>query len=262
MIQSCKRNAFTLIELLVVIAIIAILAAILFPVFAQAKEAAKKTQCLSNVKQLGTAQVLYMGDYDDSFAPPFCGPVPGPDYINDNMTWDRLIQPYLKNLQMLACPSDQYSPTVNTLKGKIKRSYTMPSNMGWRWWDSGPWGVTFGVNQSQVGFPSITVLFYERDNCNDGQWDWCAVGDGTNELAHRHSKMSNLGYVDSHAKAVRGDPANHKFAILPGYRCWPYPQNQSYDDPMNSRWSGNWHDIIPEHDGLDVTCGGTAGNWP
>lgn len=96
------KKAFTLIELLVVIAIIAILAAILFPVFAQAKEAAKKTQCLSNVKNLSTAAQLYGGDYDDTVLPEltcrqigtFC---PGGPSLTDNRMWTYVIQPYVKN---------------------------------------------------------------------------------------------------------------------------------------------------------------------
>jgi len=260
-----KDRAFTLIELLVVIAIIAILAAILFPVFAQAKAAAKKAQCISQSKQVGLAQMMYMNDADDTYCPPFCGPVPGPDYINDDLTWDRLLQPYIKNTGLISCPSDTVSPRIKTRDyGVVQRSYTMPSNMGWNWWDgSGPYGVTYGVNASKVAFPTITVVLYERDNCNDGQWDWCAVGDGTNELAHRHNKFSNLIYADGHVKGVfanrMADGTGN--AILPGYRCWPQ-FNSGYLPYMNSRWSGNWYDIIPEHDGLDVTCGGTNGNWP
>ncbi|MGV3616485.1 MAG: DUF1559 domain-containing protein [Fimbriimonas sp.] len=95
------KKAFTLIELLVVIAIIAILAAILFPVFAQAKEAAKKTQCLSNMKQIGTGMNLYLGDYDDT--------VPRSAYWDYSATsgwataaggmheWSQVILPYIKN---------------------------------------------------------------------------------------------------------------------------------------------------------------------
>jgi prepilin-type N-terminal cleavage/methylation domain-containing protein/prepilin-type processing-associated H-X9-DG protein len=85
------RKAFTLIELLVVIAIIAILAAILFPVFAQAKLAAKKTVSLSNVKNLGLAYQMYMGDVDDSF--------PQSEYGIDtrHVTWATAIYPYVKN---------------------------------------------------------------------------------------------------------------------------------------------------------------------
>jgi len=106
------RKAFTLIELLVVIAIIAILAAILFPVFAQAKEAAKQTSCLSETKQIAIAQLLYSNDADDMVIPSnTVNDVPGgspalatlTDQIN--YSWVNTIQPYLKNTSLLFCPS-------------------------------------------------------------------------------------------------------------------------------------------------------------
>ena len=95
-----KRKAFTLIELLVVIAIIAILAAILFPVFAQAKEAAKNTQLLSNVKQMGTAANIYSADYDDIFPVTMASHPTLP--IDD--PWQKLSQPYMKNNEMVLNP--------------------------------------------------------------------------------------------------------------------------------------------------------------
>ncbi|MBC8064756.1 MAG: prepilin-type N-terminal cleavage/methylation domain-containing protein [Chlorobia bacterium] len=93
-----RNRAFTLIELLVVIAIIAILAAILFPVFAQAKDAAKKTASLSNIKQVGLANIMYAGDYDDvvpiaiTYAPVY-------------QTWSKNTNPYRKNWQMMWSPA-------------------------------------------------------------------------------------------------------------------------------------------------------------
>lgn len=101
-----KQRGFTLIELLVVIAIIAILAAILFPVFAQAREAARKTTCVSNSKQMGTAISMYKTDYDDTFPMAYY-------YNNDNNSgngysqWSGLIQPYTKSWGMFICPSDK-----------------------------------------------------------------------------------------------------------------------------------------------------------
>jgi prepilin-type N-terminal cleavage/methylation domain-containing protein/prepilin-type processing-associated H-X9-DG protein len=102
------RRAFTLIELLVVIAIIAILAAILFPVFAQAKEAAKKTACLSNNREIGIGMIMYLTDNDDTY--------PGNDQLepsplnsdpgDSRMPYDMIISPYIKNFQIFACPDD------------------------------------------------------------------------------------------------------------------------------------------------------------
>src|ERR1043166_3580072 len=109
--RHISRRGFTLIELLVVIAIIAILAAILFPVFAQAREAARKTTCLSNLKQLGLGLMMYSQDYDEQATPWNLR------YNNKNqydqfgvsLCWDRLIMPYIKNNGVLACPSDSGS---------------------------------------------------------------------------------------------------------------------------------------------------------
>src|SRR5690349_23826516 len=95
-----KRNGFTLIELLVVIAIIAILAAILFPVFAQAREKARAASCLSNLKQIGLALMMYVQDYDELL------PVPFPNVKGDDpnsppvMPFENQIAPYIKNKQV------------------------------------------------------------------------------------------------------------------------------------------------------------------
>src|SRR5688572_30805158 len=104
------RRAFTLIELLVVIAIIAILAAILFPVFARAKEAAKKSSCLANSKEIGLSMMMYLADADDTY--------PQAYYYKNNtaatngssfggyVTWTVTLQPYIKSDRLFVCPSD------------------------------------------------------------------------------------------------------------------------------------------------------------
>ncbi|HVL37828.1 MAG TPA: prepilin-type N-terminal cleavage/methylation domain-containing protein [Fimbriimonadaceae bacterium] len=105
-----NKRAFTLIELLVVIAIIAILAAILFPVFGRAKEAAKKTQSIAQMRQLAATVMMYAGDYDDYFAPATLrtanpGDVP--------MIWTQLIEPYLKNRDLLVAPGSDGLPATD-----------------------------------------------------------------------------------------------------------------------------------------------------
>jgi prepilin-type N-terminal cleavage/methylation domain-containing protein/prepilin-type processing-associated H-X9-DG protein len=108
--MALKRRGFTLIELLVVIAIIAILAAILFPVFAQAREKARTISCLSNTKQIALAQIQYAGDYDDQIVPWQTLSCNGAvdrtkdDQVYANL-WIGLLQPYIKNQQIGFCPS-------------------------------------------------------------------------------------------------------------------------------------------------------------
>ena len=103
------KKAFTLIELLVVIAIIAILAAILFPVFAQAKAAAKKTQALAHAKQIGTAEQIYLTDNDDVYQPAYIYRLPnGPGALDASGInhWSGVLQPYVKNFDMFRSPED------------------------------------------------------------------------------------------------------------------------------------------------------------
>ena len=109
------KRAFTLIELLVVIAIIAILAAILFPVFARARENARKSSCQSNLKQIGLGLLQYNQDYDERF--PLTGgqatSATSPTAVTGSIGWSNQIQPYIKSVQILQCPSDTGAPSAN-----------------------------------------------------------------------------------------------------------------------------------------------------
>src|ERR687894_734491 len=110
---SCQPGGFTLIELLVVIAIIAILAAILFPVFAQAREKARQATCLSNCKQIGLASNMYVQDYDETF-PAHDWPsgegrhsLPDGRVFQGHLGWPLLFYPYIKSKGVFVCPSDE-----------------------------------------------------------------------------------------------------------------------------------------------------------
>ena len=104
-IRKRFANGFTLIELLVVIAIIAILAAILFPVFAQAREKARATSCMSNLKQQGTATYMYVQDYDETFPLALYFSNNGATPCTELLSYHEII-PYQKNADIEKCPSD------------------------------------------------------------------------------------------------------------------------------------------------------------
>jgi prepilin-type N-terminal cleavage/methylation domain-containing protein/prepilin-type processing-associated H-X9-DG protein len=119
--RSSRNNGFTLIELLVVIAIIAILAAILFPVFAQAREKARQTSCLSNLKQMGVGLMMYSQDYDEELPPAWIGGA-FPGYAR----WMDVVQPYVKNTQIFTCTSSNTTyapvPAGGTVNNVVERN--------------------------------------------------------------------------------------------------------------------------------------------
>jgi prepilin-type N-terminal cleavage/methylation domain-containing protein/prepilin-type processing-associated H-X9-DG protein len=181
-----RTRGFTLIELLVVIAIIAILAAILFPVFARAREKARQTSCLSNVKQLGAANLMYLSDSDETY----------PIGITANMVtpaasvMERL-DPYVKNRQVRLCPSDP-SGAVNYpalgLTGMDRYSYG---------WNRAVFGYVVTVmppavpplSEGDIRFPAESVAFYDGLTQGFGVY-----------TDHRHNEGANVAFLDGHGK--------------------------------------------------------------
>jgi len=209
-----RHNAFTLIELLVVIAIIAILAAILFPVFAQAREKARSISCLSNFKQLGTAFAMYLQDYDEMVLPryqacPSTGPAPFP---NAETLWDYTIQPYVKNTQIFICPSavnSHYTDTWAT-RGYLSEGYNQTIS-GWYIPTANGCGNMILPTLSQIQVPVKNVMFMDSvpGDLNLGYRGYLFGNTGINvpytttsagSLGVRHTMGDNLAFFDGHAK--------------------------------------------------------------
>ena len=190
-----RRHGFTLIELLVVIAIIAILAAILFPVFAKAREKARQTSCLSNLKQMTLAALMYVQDYDERF--PFEVWCNTGNPACPNNCWDRIITnfdglwyPYMKNKQMMICPS----------------------------WGNAPTDCSYGFNKhinrqnlAALTQPARHIFFadscgirwfpYSMGCCGGSAWNHrigqCPEAEGE---YGPHNEGANIAFVDGHAK--------------------------------------------------------------
>ena len=174
-----RRNGFTLIELLVVIAIIAILAAILFPVFSRAREKARLASCTSNLKQIGIAYHMYNQDYDETIV--FGGDALSGYKQTDWRYWyDGLLMPYVKNEQVFFCPSfrfHKYPSYMINFIGYDPKSKAIPasSNNG----NSGRNALKI-VREAQASRPSEIILTFENTNNDDFQngnstsrlWDW------------------------------------------------------------------------------------------
>ena len=198
-----RRRGFTLIELLVVIAIIAILAAILFPVFARAREKARQTSCLSNVKQIALAAMMYAQDYDDRLPPNY--------YTAGSMLWIGLFYPYNKSIQIYLCPSA-----------------STPDPSGWGTaktsWDWGGWWGSYAFNGNYYGQPmalaqDVANTYLLGDACWIDSWpvpasepyppgsgwtDQTGANTGMGRITiDRHNGGVNVAFMDGHSKWVK-----------------------------------------------------------
>jgi prepilin-type N-terminal cleavage/methylation domain-containing protein/prepilin-type processing-associated H-X9-DG protein len=199
------RKGFTLIELLVVIAIIAILAAILFPVFARAREKARQTSCLSNMKQIGLAWHMYAQDYDERCCPAWISTT-GPDWgsWNDGANWPWLLQPYVKNYQVFNCPSAPAG--VSNWQGQQRYSrggcsYAQNPTLGYYHKNGPPPGGphTDPLKLARIEKPAETPVHGDTAQTGNPFW-WHSVSKYVPE--ERHNNQINVSFCDGHAKTL------------------------------------------------------------
>jgi prepilin-type N-terminal cleavage/methylation domain-containing protein/prepilin-type processing-associated H-X9-DG protein len=221
--KKSYRKGFTLIELLVVIAIIAILAAILFPVFARARENARRASCQSNLKQIGLGILQYTQDYDELMVTSMRRGATGTGFI-----WANMVQPYVKSKQLFQCPSDTKTAEANPgywqdgppATERLHTSYLYNTDIG------GIFGSP-GVSQAAIQNVATTVMVFDGGSIPVGSnplvwaqkdgpfvtkpWvdtDVTTGGGSDSDFGGphpRHLETAAVLFVDGHVKSLRAD---------------------------------------------------------
>jgi prepilin-type N-terminal cleavage/methylation domain-containing protein/prepilin-type processing-associated H-X9-DG protein len=233
-----RIRAFTLIELLVVIAIISILAAILFPVFARARENARRASCMSNLKQIGLGVLMYTQDYDENYPITFTS--------TPSAVWYTMLFPYVKSTQLFRCPSDSNTTTAKNSSVAGQGSFVVSYAYNYKYGVSGT-----PTSLSAIASPSTAVIMSDGGAQVDADGRVSASSSLTTKAAGarfladsghystqvkaapgssdyvgpaiRHLDTVNVLFADGHAKALQANSFYYPYS----WQLWPSCESDS-----------------------------------